>query len=84
MAALSLSSVPSPSPGPGHILMFHPWNTRSHRIQQNALLEALLARGHRVIGVFGQASDIASSNYTEIVVSNGCANYWPTRPRPYN
>ena len=80
--ALSLPCVPSPGPGPGpgHILMFHPWNTRSHRIQQNALLEALLARGHRVIGVFGQASDITSDNYTEIVVSNGCANYWPTKP----
>ena len=76
--ALSLPCVPSP--GPGHILMFHPWNTRSHRIQQNALLEALLARGHRVIGVFGQASDITSDNYTEIVVGNGCANYGPTKP----
>ena len=56
---------------PAHILMFHPWNTRSHRIQQNALLEGLLARGHLVTGVFPQQSAIINPNYTEIVVADG-------------
>ena len=54
-----------------HILMFHPWNTKSHRIQQNALLEAFLARGHRVTGVFPQSSSIKHDRYTEIVVEDG-------------
>ena len=54
-----------------HILMFHPWNTKSHRIQQNALLSGFLARGHRVTGVFHQGSDIRSERYTEIVVEDG-------------
>ena len=53
------------------ILMFHPWNTKSHRFQQNALLQGLLARGHHVIGVFPQSSDIRNANYTEIVVHDG-------------
>ena len=56
---------------PSHILMFHPWNTKSHRIQQNALLEAFLARGHRVTGVFPQSSSIKHDRYTEIVVEDG-------------
>ena len=54
-----------------HILMFHPWNTKSHRIQQNALLSGFLARGHRVTGVFPQESNIMSERYTEIVVEDG-------------
>jgi hypothetical protein len=53
-----------------HILMFHPWNTKSHRIQQNALLSGFLARGHRVTGVFPQESDIRSERYSEIVVED--------------
>merc|ERR1719320_1751698 len=56
-----------------HILMFHPWNTKSHRIQQNALLEGFLARGHRVTGVFPQSSSIKHDRYTEIVVEDGFA-----------
>merc|ERR1711936_1230605 len=40
-----------------HILMFFPWNTKSHRIMQNSLLEGLLARGHKVTGVFPQKSN---------------------------
>ena len=55
----------------GQILMYHPWNTKSHRIQQNALLQGLLAKGHRVTGVFPQKSEIKNENYTEIVVHNG-------------
>ena len=54
-----------------HILMFHPWNTKSHRIQQNALLEGLLARGHTLTGVFPQGSNIKNERYTEIVVPDG-------------
>ena len=54
-----------------HILMFHPWNTKSWRIQQNALLEGLLARGHRVTGVFPRESSIKNERYTEIVVADG-------------
>ena len=56
---------------PSHILMFHPWNTKSHRIQQSALLEGLLAKGHRVTGVFPQSSSIRHDRYTEIVVEDG-------------
>ena len=36
------------------VLLYHPFNTVSHRVQQTALLEGLLGRGHRVIGVFPQ------------------------------
>ena len=36
------------------VLLYHPFNTVSHRMQQTALLEGLLGRGHRVIGVFPQ------------------------------
>jgi len=54
-----------------HILMFFPWNTKSHRIMQNALLEGLLARGHKVTGVFPQKSNIKHEHYTEIVVLDG-------------
>ena len=51
--------------------MYHPWNTKSHRIQQNSLLHGLLDTGHHVLGVFGQSSDIQHDNYTEIVARNG-------------
>ena len=52
------------------ILMFSPWNTRSLRIQQNAILEGLLDRGHRVTGVFPQEYQSKHENYTEIVVNS--------------
>lgn len=55
---------------PGHVLLYHPWNTKSHRMTQNALLQGLLARGHEVTGVFPQHSDIRNENYTEIVVED--------------
>ena len=51
-----------------HILMFFPWNTKSLRIQQNAILEGLLDRGHEVTGVFPQDYHSEHENYTEIVV----------------
>ena len=36
------------------VLLYHPFNTVSHRMQQTALLEGLLEKGHRVVGVFPQ------------------------------
>ena len=53
-----------------HILMYHPWSTRSHRQQNNALLEGLLAKGHTVTGVLPQGTHVTSLNYTEIVVED--------------
>ena len=58
------------SVGGGHVLMYHPWSTRSHRQQNNALLEGLLARGHRVTGVVPQSTEIKNVNYTEIIVED--------------
>ena len=52
------------------LLMFVPWNTRSHRMQQNAILEGMLARGHRVTGVFPQKYQEQHQNYTEIIVED--------------
>ena len=51
-----------------HILMYHPWGTKSHRGQQNALLIGLLSKGHIVTGVFSDESDVRHENYTEIIV----------------
>ena len=53
-----------------HILMFHPWGTKSHRGQLNALLEGLLNNGHKVTGVFPNKSNIIREGYTEIVVED--------------
>ena len=58
------------SVGGGHVLMYHPWSTRSHRQQNNALLEGLLARGHRVTGVVPQSTHFNNINYTEIIVED--------------
>ena len=54
----------------GHVVMYHPWSTASHRLQNNAVLEGLLARGHSVTGVTPQPSHVTSLNYTEIVVED--------------
>ena len=51
-----------------HILMYHPWGTKSHRGQQNALINGLLERGHTITGVFSDESDLNHENYTEIIV----------------
>ena len=51
-----------------HILMFHPWGTKSHRGQQNILLLGLLKQGHSITGVFTEQSDIVHERYTEIVI----------------
>ena len=53
-----------------HLLMYVPWNTRSHRMQQNAVLEGMLARGHTVTGVFPQEYHGKHENYTEILVKD--------------
>ena len=54
-----------------HILMYHPWGTKSHRVQQHALLVGLLNAGHTVTGVFPENSNIIHDGYTEIVVDSG-------------
>ena len=54
--------------------MYHPWSTASHRQQNNALLEGLLARGHTVTGVTPQGTHVTSLNYTEIVVEDSFSN----------
>ena len=46
-----------------HIVMFHPWSSKSMRMQQNVLLEGLLARGHTVTGVFSTRSKIKDERY---------------------
>ena len=51
-----------------HILMYHPWGTKSHRGQQNALIVGLLDKGHTVTGIFSEKSDLNHDNYDEIVV----------------
>eukprot|EP00092_Neocalanus_flemingeri_P026671 GFUD01028916.1.p1 GENE.GFUD01028916.1~~GFUD01028916.1.p1 ORF type:complete len:551 (-),score=119.39 GFUD01028916.1:114-1766(-) len=53
-----------------HILIFHPWSTRSHMMQQTALLKGLLAKGHLVTGVFPFATNIEDDGYTEFVVED--------------
>ena len=53
-----------------HLLMYFPWNTRSHRMQQNAILEGMLAQGHTVTGVFPQKYKEKHQNYTEIIVED--------------
>ena len=51
-----------------HILMYHPWGTKSHRGQQRALILGLLHNGHKILGVFADESDLKHENYTEVVV----------------
>ena len=51
-----------------HILMYHPWGTKSHRGQQNALINGLLDRGHTITGVFADESSLNHENYTEIII----------------
>ena len=51
-----------------HILMYHPWGTKSHRGQQNALINGLLERGYTITGVFSDESNLNHENYTEIIV----------------
>ena len=51
-----------------HILMYHPWGTKSHRGQQNALINGLLDRGHIITGVFADESNLNHENYTEIII----------------
>ena len=67
--SLCLSLLPAFLLG-DHLLMYVPWNTRSHRMQQDAVLEGMLARGHKVTGVFPQKYHSHHENYTEIVVND--------------
>ena len=54
-----------------HILMFHPWGTRSHMQQLTALLDGLLKSGNDVTGVFARKTEIVHQHYTEIIVKDG-------------
>ena len=54
-----------------HILMFHPWGTRSHMHQLTALLQGLLSSGHQVTAVFARKTEIMHQNYEEIIVADG-------------
>ena len=57
-----------------HVLMYHPWGTKSHRGQQNALIYGLLSKGHSVTGIFPEKSNLIHENYTEIVIDTRCVN----------
>ena len=52
-----------------HILMYHPWGTKSHRGQQNPVILALLEKGHTVTGIFSEKGDIIHERYNELIVS---------------
>ena len=54
-----------------HILMFHPWGTRSHMHQLTALLQGLLSSGNQVTAVFARKTEIMHQNYEEIIVADG-------------
>ena len=54
-----------------HILMFHPWGTRSHSQQLNVLLRGLLKSGNAVTGVFAWKTGIEHPSYVELVVRDG-------------
>ena len=54
-----------------HILMFHPWGTRSHMHQLTALLLGLLSSGNLVTAVFARKTEIMHQNYEEIIVADG-------------
>ena len=66
---LCLSLLPARHLG-DHLVIYAPWNTRSHRMLQDALLEGVLAKGHRVTGVFPQEYQEKHENYTEILVND--------------
>ena len=46
-----------------HILMYHPWSTRSNMMQQKALLRGILSKGYHVTGVFPHATNIEDVRY---------------------
>ena len=56
---------------PKHVLMFHPWGTRSHMHQLTALLQGLLSSGNQVTAVFARNTEIRHQNYEEIIVADG-------------
>ena len=53
-----------------HILMHHPWSTRSHMMQQTALLQGLLDAGYEVTAVFPHPTNIVAPGYTELVAED--------------
>merc|ERR1711892_1120547 len=50
--------------------MYHPWSTRSHVMQQTALLRGLLAKGYHITAVFPFPTNIVDVGYKEIAVKN--------------
>merc|ERR1711892_496805 len=50
--------------------MYHPWSTRSHMMQQTALLRGLLAKGYHITAVFPFPTNIVDVGYKEIAVKN--------------
>ena len=54
-----------------HILMFHPWGTRSHMNQFKPLIIGLLKAGNSITAVFTRETNIVHDDYTEIIVEDG-------------
>ena len=53
-----------------HILMFHPWGTRSHMNQFTPLILGLLNAGNSITAVFTRETNILHDDYTEIIVED--------------
>ena len=56
-----------------HILLYHPWTTRSHMMQQTSLLRGLLEKGYHVTAVFPYPTGIDNPRYEEILVEDAFA-----------
>ena len=54
-----------------HILMFHPWGTKSHMGQLKVLVKGLLESGNSVTGVFVRKTGIQHDDYVELIVEDG-------------
>ena len=54
-----------------HILMFHPWGTRSHMEQLKVLVKGLLKSGNAVTGVFVWKTGIEHDDYVELLIEDG-------------
>ena len=53
-----------------HIVMFHPWGTRSHMNQFGPLITGLLEDGNSITSVFTISTNIVHDDYTEIIVED--------------
>merc|ERR1719193_573411 len=50
--------------------MHHPLSTRSHMMQQTALLRGLLDAGYKVTAVFPHPTGIVAAGYTEVIAED--------------